>query len=368
MNRILKVWFYDLNLEKGPCTAEVLQVIEDAKRGKVELITVNQEDEISKMILEVFRDEGVVTTCVPCFHILGRKGKHIASFIFLPFVILKIGMLKIAGGRVEIEHVQPWMTFFVVLFSRIFGVFVQIRFYGIEIFRKYEGKSRLFRILSLLDFYSIKIANRIICVSQNIVDYLVGELRIDKEKVTVKEISSPFYLKRKIYGDKFVDPQILNRIKCEKKRGKSIVAFYSRLERSKGCLNFARSCRVLLDRGENLFVIFIGDGSLAHKCVEYLDPFIDESVLFLGHVKNPYPIIEMCDLICSHVPLDEDICNEKKYGGMGQTQMEVLEMGKVLISHYKLSYKDYENMPNFIKYNPDVELLEDLIIKTLQTS
>lgn len=103
-------------------------------------------------------------------------------------------------------------------------------------------------------------------------------------------------------------------------------------EYQKRLIRIIKASKRLMDEGYNFQILFIGDGPDTEKYQKLVNQNdLDDTIIFLGRKKNPYPFYKLCDAVLL----------SSEYEGYPVVFLESRLMGKPIIS---TKVSDYENL------------------------
>ncbi len=276
MKKAKKIIFILPGVNLGGAEQATIRIINGLILLKYEIILLNLNNNKIDLINEV--DQRVVI-------LNGNYKTTKSSIIFILYQIFK--------HKPDIVFTNFWHLNSLMGFLRYFFWFRKIKFIGRETnipserIKNYRYKF----IASFCYFHIIPKLDVIVCQSKKMFDDLLINYRINVNKL--KLINNPISIDSCIMKSKlpFEKNDTIDRIR---KLGSKILVSIGRFDDIKSQHLSIEAINIL--RNENIFIVFIGDGIKleANKLlVQKLN--LQDKVLFLGTIVNPFPILSLSD-------------------------------------------------------------------------
>jgi len=240
--------------------------------------------------LVLFKKEGVRFEEIPGgINIIDLKKKHRSDFFKL---IIKLGLLLRKEKPYKVISFIEYSNVITLIAKIVFHIKCEVIINEESLPQHYLKITRFKYIKKFLMFFLYRKADKIICGTEHLRDYICRNFRINKDRVI--RIYNPINIERihKLSKEKVNHPFLEKR-----KQGYKLIIAVGRLSKIKRYDVLLEAYAKIKKKIKALLVI-LGEGDLLPQLIEMKNILqLGANVDFVGYVSNPYAWISKSDLL-----------------------------------------------------------------------
>lgn len=153
-------------------------------------------------------------------------------------------------------------------------------------------KSLFYKPVIIIDYLMMKIADKIVAVSERLKDYYVKNMRIPKEKIIA--INNAIDLEE--FKTSYDRQQVKRELGIDDKEF-IIIGIVGDIVERKGHACLIEAARIIVQKHSHIRFLVVGDGALKEDLIKRIEGYaLSKYFIFTGHVKNVNPLLSIMDI------------------------------------------------------------------------